>query len=81
MPLQDERGIDPYRVFDEWEGLLYAMALAFSFEEMHKIYVTIRYFSWRALGFWTAVSVVRWHQPVILTSLLSPTSRSQTLSS
>jgi len=29
--------IDPNRVFDEWEGILYAMALAFSIEEMHKV--------------------------------------------
>ena len=37
-PLQGKQErIDPNRVFDEWEGILYAMALAFSIEEMHKV--------------------------------------------
>ncbi|KAH7100530.1 calcium activated cation channel [Auriculariales sp. MPI-PUGE-AT-0066] len=58
-PLIGERqGIEPNRVFDVWEGLLYGMAFAFSLEEIHKVFVTLRFFTWRALGFWTVISAI-----------------------
>ncbi|KAH7103080.1 hypothetical protein BKA62DRAFT_698531, partial [Auriculariales sp. MPI-PUGE-AT-0066] len=60
--LGQQQGIEPNRVFDVWEGLLYSMALAFSFEEIHKlcqqVFVTVRFFTWRALGFWTVISAI-----------------------
>ncbi|EJD53958.1 calcium activated cation channel [Auricularia subglabra TFB-10046 SS5] len=55
---QPVEGFDPTHNFDIWEGLLYSMALAFSIEEMHRVYVTLRYFTWMAFGFWTIVSLM-----------------------
>ncbi|KAG8881203.1 hypothetical protein FRB97_009772 [Tulasnella sp. 331] len=52
-----EMTLDPRHSFDVWEYLLYGMALAFAFEDMDKIWATLRFFTWRALSFWHFVSV------------------------
>ncbi|KAG9037681.1 hypothetical protein FRB95_004527 [Tulasnella sp. JGI-2019a] len=52
-----EMTLDPRHPFDVWETFLYGMALAFTFEDMDKIYATLRLFTWRALGFWHFVSI------------------------
>ncbi|KAG8756012.1 hypothetical protein FRC14_003435, partial [Serendipita sp. 396] len=49
--------VNPRHDFDFFEGALYAMALAFSFEETHTLYTTLKYFTWRAFGFWTVVGL------------------------
>lgn len=50
--------VDPHHDFDFFEGMLYTMALAFSFEETHRLYTTLRYFTWRAFGFWTIIGLI-----------------------
>jgi len=68
--------VDPHHDFDIFEGLLYVMALAFSFEgmhylvylappyaealvsETHTLYTTLKFFTWRAFGFWTIVGLI-----------------------
>ncbi|KAG8799730.1 hypothetical protein FRC20_004856 [Serendipita sp. 405] len=50
--------VNPHHDFDFFEGALYAMALAFSFEETHTLYTTLKYFTWRAFGFWTVVGLL-----------------------
>ncbi|EPQ59899.1 hypothetical protein GLOTRDRAFT_35258 [Gloeophyllum trabeum ATCC 11539] len=51
--------LDPHHSrFDEYEYILYFMALAFSIEDMHKIYKLLRFVTWRAFGFWNFVSFV-----------------------
>lgn len=41
---------------DGWEVLMYLLALAFSFENMHKLYKLFLFVSWRSLGFWDVIS-------------------------
>ncbi|KAG8921916.1 hypothetical protein FRC02_012272 [Tulasnella sp. 418] len=53
-----EMTLDPRHPFDAWEYVLYIFVLAFSLEELHRIYATLRHFDWRALTFWNAVSVM-----------------------
>ncbi|KAG8918772.1 hypothetical protein FRC00_012088, partial [Tulasnella sp. 408] len=63
-----EMTLDPRHPFDEWEIILYGMALAYSFEDIDKeadlgaapvkIYATLRFFTWRAFSFWLLVSVI-----------------------
>ncbi|KAG8965432.1 hypothetical protein FRC05_003269 [Tulasnella sp. 425] len=53
-----EMTMDPRHPFDKWEIILYGMALAYSFEDIDKIYATLRFFTWRAFSFWLVVSVI-----------------------
>lgn len=53
-----EMTLDPRHPFDEWEIILYGMALAYSFEDIDKIFATLRFFTWRAFSFWLMVSVI-----------------------
>lgn len=49
--------VDPdYTDLDKWEAIMYVMALAFTFEDMQKIYKLLLFVSWRALGFWNVVN-------------------------
>ncbi|KAI0832626.1 hypothetical protein BC628DRAFT_1347619 [Trametes gibbosa] len=43
---------------DAWEIVMYFLALAFSLEDLHKIYKIVVLVSWRAFGFWHVVSFV-----------------------
>ncbi|KAI0375859.1 hypothetical protein BV20DRAFT_959903 [Pilatotrama ljubarskyi] len=43
---------------DAWEVVMYVLALAFSLEDVHKIYKILTLVSWRAFGFWHIVSFV-----------------------
>ncbi|KAG8904755.1 hypothetical protein FRB99_001232 [Tulasnella sp. 403] len=52
-----EMTLEPRHSFDAWEYILYGMALAFTFEDIDKIYATLRFFTYRALSFWHLVSV------------------------
>jgi len=47
-----------HQFLDGWELALYIMALSFALEDVNKLYKTLLYFSWRAFGFWTIVSLV-----------------------
>ncbi|KZS98082.1 hypothetical protein SISNIDRAFT_481943 [Sistotremastrum niveocremeum HHB9708] len=53
-----ERALPRESDMDPWEIVLYIMALSFSLEEFHKIYTTIKLFTWRAFGFWTVISMI-----------------------
>ncbi|KAF8076642.1 calcium activated cation channel [Lyophyllum atratum] len=53
-----ERLGNAHRSFDEWEIVLYTMALAFTLEDMHKFYSILRLSTWRAFTFWNFVSFV-----------------------
>lgn len=49
--------LDPnHAYFDAWEYVLYVMALAFCFEDVHRWYQFFRFASYRAFGFWDVVS-------------------------
>lgn len=50
--------VDPRHDFDVFEGFLYSMTLAFSFEETHTLYTTLKYFTFKAFGFWTVVGLI-----------------------
>ncbi|EJF62394.1 calcium activated cation channel [Dichomitus squalens] len=51
--------LDPnHRDLDLWEVVMYVLALAFSFEDLHKIFKLITLVTWRALGFWNIVSFI-----------------------
>ncbi|KAI0940130.1 hypothetical protein AcV5_001321 [Taiwanofungus camphoratus] len=51
--------LDPdHSDLDPWEIMMYVLGLAFSFEDLHKIYKLLLFVSWRALGFWQIVSVL-----------------------
>ncbi|KAI0638379.1 hypothetical protein C8Q77DRAFT_1154034 [Trametes polyzona] len=43
---------------DEWEIVMYVLALAFSLEDLHKIFKILTLVSWRAFGFWHVVSFI-----------------------
>ncbi|KAI0720322.1 calcium activated cation channel [Cerioporus squamosus] len=43
---------------DIWEIVMYILALAFSFEDIHKIYKLLTLVSWKTFGFWNVVSFV-----------------------
>ncbi|RDX53892.1 calcium activated cation channel [Lentinus brumalis] len=43
---------------DIWEIVMYVLALAFSVEDMHKIYKLLTLVSWKTFGFWNVVSFV-----------------------
>ncbi|KAI0254847.1 hypothetical protein BJV78DRAFT_881185 [Lactifluus subvellereus] len=43
---------------DLWEVVLYAMALAFTIEDMLNIYKLLRFATWRAFGFWHVVASI-----------------------
>ncbi|KAI0068594.1 calcium activated cation channel [Artomyces pyxidatus] len=51
--------LDPlHRHLDAWEIVLYVMTLAFTFEDLQKIFKTLRFATYRAFGFWNFVSFV-----------------------
>ncbi|KAG2349128.1 hypothetical protein BDR05DRAFT_956507 [Suillus weaverae] len=51
--------LDPnHTVLDVWELVLYIMALAFSFEDIHRFYLLFKYATYRAFGFWNAVAFI-----------------------
>ncbi|KAI0268117.1 calcium activated cation channel [Gloeopeniophorella convolvens] len=51
--------LDPqHRHLDEWEIVLYIMALSFTFGDLHNIYKVLRFATWRAFGFWNVVSTI-----------------------
>ncbi|KAL4081565.1 hypothetical protein V8B97DRAFT_1923778 [Scleroderma yunnanense] len=51
--------LDPsHASLDEWEYILYVMALAFVFEDFHKWYKLVRFASYRAFGFWSVIAFV-----------------------
>ncbi|KAG8716244.1 hypothetical protein FRC11_006638 [Ceratobasidium sp. 423] len=56
QPIEQNR--QPRHPLDEWEILLYVQALAYSMEELHKLYKMLRYFTWRVLNFWRVVSLL-----------------------
>lgn len=47
---------DPH--FDGWEIALYGMGLAYTIEDAYKLFKILRYFTWRAFGFWNVVAVL-----------------------
>ncbi|KAF8499987.1 calcium activated cation channel [Gautieria morchelliformis] len=55
QPLEDPH----HQSLEVWEYILYIMTLAFTFDELHKLYTATRLFSWRAgfMNFWTVISV------------------------
>ncbi|KAH9482548.1 Calcium channel YVC1 [Psilocybe cubensis] len=53
-----ERLNDAHRVLDGWELVLYVMALSFTVEDLHKLYILLRFVTWRAFSFWNAVAFV-----------------------
>jgi len=44
--------------FDVWEVLLYVMGLAYTFEDLNKLYKILRFFTWKAFGFWNVISLI-----------------------
>ncbi|KAI0727308.1 hypothetical protein C8Q72DRAFT_841133 [Fomitopsis betulina] len=42
---------------DPWEIVMYVLGLAFSFDDLHKLFKLLLFVSWRTLGFWDIVSV------------------------
>ncbi|KAI0335667.1 hypothetical protein GY45DRAFT_1317046 [Cubamyces sp. BRFM 1775] len=43
---------------DKWEVIMYVLALAFSLEDLHKIFKILTLVSWRAFGFWHVISFI-----------------------
>ncbi|KAJ1309032.1 hypothetical protein OPQ81_004713 [Rhizoctonia solani] len=56
QPVDQNR--QPRHSLDEWEVLLYIQALAYSIEELHKLYKMLRYFTWRVFTFWRVISLL-----------------------
>ncbi|KAI0303946.1 hypothetical protein BC826DRAFT_201757 [Russula brevipes] len=51
--------LDPlHRHLDIWEILLYVLALAFAFEDLHNVYKTLSFATWRAFRFWHIVAII-----------------------
>jgi len=46
-----------HKDLDEWEIFLYILSLSFAIEDLIKLYKTLRFFTWRAFGFWTIISL------------------------
>ncbi|KAJ7094508.1 hypothetical protein B0H15DRAFT_946921 [Mycena belliarum] len=44
--------------FDEWEGVLYAMALAFLLEDINRLYKLLKFVTYKAYNFWMIVAFV-----------------------
>ncbi|KZT71461.1 calcium activated cation channel [Daedalea quercina L-15889] len=42
---------------DFWEVVMYVLGLAFSVDDLHKLFKLLLFVSWRTLGFWDVVSV------------------------
>ncbi|KAH9833732.1 uncharacterized protein C8Q71DRAFT_838808 [Rhodofomes roseus] len=42
---------------DFWEIVMYVLGLAFSFEDLHKLFKLLLFVSWRTLGFWDVIGV------------------------
>ncbi|KAF4575132.1 hypothetical protein EYR36_006488 [Pleurotus pulmonarius] len=53
-----ERLGNTHQGLDEWEIVLYIMALAFSIEDALKFFKLLRFANWRAFTYWNAVSFV-----------------------
>ncbi|KAH8118466.1 calcium activated cation channel, partial [Phellopilus nigrolimitatus] len=53
-----ERLNSSHQILDGWEIVLYVISLSFTMEDMSKLYKILRFVTWRAFGFWTAVSLV-----------------------
>ncbi|PPQ66580.1 hypothetical protein CVT26_009480 [Gymnopilus dilepis] len=51
-----ERLGDSHKFLDNWEIVLYLLALSFIFENLHKFYVLLRLVAWRAFSFWQVVT-------------------------
>ncbi|KDQ29508.1 hypothetical protein PLEOSDRAFT_1103521 [Pleurotus ostreatus PC15] len=51
-----ERLGNTHQGLDEWEVVLYIMALAFSIEDALKFFKLLRFANWRAFTYWNAVS-------------------------
>ncbi|GJJ07175.1 hypothetical protein Clacol_001375 [Clathrus columnatus] len=45
---------------DAWEYILYTMSLAFTIDEVHRVYSSTRLFNWRVgvANFWTVISII-----------------------
>ncbi|RPD66965.1 calcium activated cation channel [Lentinus tigrinus ALCF2SS1-7] len=43
---------------DVWEIIMYVLALAFSFEDLHKIWKLLVLVSWKTFGFWNVISTI-----------------------
>lgn len=51
--------LDPnHTTLDEWEFILYFMALAFVIEDMYKFFTLLKFVTWRAFSFWNAVTFI-----------------------
>ncbi|KAF7332263.1 hypothetical protein MKEN_00107500 [Mycena kentingensis (nom. inval.)] len=48
----------PPRELDEWEIAMYTMALAFSFEDLNRLYKLLRFVTYRAFNFWAIISLI-----------------------
>ncbi|KAI0751001.1 calcium activated cation channel [Daedaleopsis nitida] len=51
--------LDPnHSDLDEWEVVMYILALAFSFEDLHKVFKLVTLVSWKTFGFWIVISLI-----------------------
>lgn len=53
-----ERLDEAHRSLDSWEIVLYVMSLSFIVENVHKSYVLLRFVTWRAFTFWSAIAFI-----------------------
>ncbi|KAH7067064.1 calcium activated cation channel [Auriculariales sp. MPI-PUGE-AT-0066] len=53
--LGQQQGIEPNRVFDVWEAAFLSVLML---KLCQQVFVTVRFFTWRALGFWTVISAI-----------------------
>ncbi|KAG5728478.1 Calcium channel YVC1 [Termitomyces sp. T112] len=53
-----ERLGESHGMFDEWEIVLYIMALAFTMEDLHKFYLIVWFSTLQALSFWNVIAFI-----------------------
>ncbi|KAF8165552.1 calcium activated cation channel [Crassisporium funariophilum] len=53
-----ERLDEAHKSLDDWELVLYIMALSFIIEDLHKFYTLLRFVTWRAFSFWNAIAFI-----------------------
>ncbi|KAF9057937.1 calcium activated cation channel [Panaeolus papilionaceus] len=49
---------EPRRGLDEWEVVLYFMSLSFILEDLHKLFILLRFVTWRAFSFWNIITLI-----------------------